>query len=31
MATVPNLDEIKSLVDIPRLVRDIEAGFVLYC
>ena len=30
MATVLRLDEIKSLVDIPQLIRDIEAGFVLY-
>ena len=24
------LDEIKELVDIPQLIEDIEAGFVLY-
>jgi ornithine cyclodeaminase len=30
MATVLKLDEIKSLVDIPQLIKDIEAGFVLY-
>ena len=30
MARVLKLDEIKSLVDIPQLVQDIEAGFVLY-
>jgi len=30
MATVLKLDEIKNLVDIPQLIRDIEAGFVLY-
>jgi len=30
MATVLKLDEIKSLVDIPQLIQDIEAGFVLY-
>jgi len=30
MATVLKLDEIKNLVDIPQLIKDIEAGFVLY-
>ena len=30
MATVLKLDEIKNLLDIPQLIRDIEAGFVLY-
>ncbi len=30
MATVLKLGEIKSLVDIPHLVQDNEAGFVLY-
>ena len=30
MATVLKLDEIKNLVDIPQLIQDIEAGFVLY-
>lgn len=30
MATVLNLDEIKRLIDVPQLVRDIETGFVLY-
>ena len=30
MTTVLQLDEIKELVDIPQLVEDIEAGFVLY-
>jgi len=31
MAIVLNIDEIKRLVDIPGLIEDIEAGFVLYC
>jgi len=31
MATVLKPDEIKNLVDIPGLIEDIEAGFVLYC
>ena len=30
MATVLKLDEIKNLVDIPQLIKDIETGFVLY-
>ena len=30
MTTVLKLDEIKNLVDIPQLIKDIEAGFVLY-
>lgn len=30
MKTVLTLDEIKSLIDIPNLLRDIETGFVLY-
>jgi len=30
MAAVLKLDEIKNLVDIPQLIKDIEAGFVLY-
>ncbi len=30
MTTVLSLDEIKELVDIPQLIEDIEAGFVLY-
>ncbi|MFC2030901.1 ornithine cyclodeaminase family protein [Chloroflexota bacterium] len=30
MTTVLELDEIKRLVDIPQLIREIEAGFVLY-
>ena len=30
MTTVLLLDEIKELVDIPQLIEDIEAGFVLY-
>ena len=30
MATVLKLDEIKTLVDIPQLIQDIEKGFVLY-
>jgi len=30
MTTILNLDEIKRLVDIPHLIREIEAGFVLY-
>ncbi len=30
MTTVLPLDEIKQLVDIPQLIDDIEAGFVLY-
>lgn len=30
MATVLGLDEIKRLVDIPELIGEVEAGFVLY-
>jgi len=30
VTTVLPLDEIKELVDIPQLIEDIEAGFVLY-
>jgi ornithine cyclodeaminase len=30
VTTVLKLDEIKRLLDIPRLIREIEAGFVLY-
>jgi ornithine cyclodeaminase len=30
MTTVLKLDEIKRLVDVPQLIREIEAGFVLY-
>ncbi|HIF56773.1 MAG TPA: ornithine cyclodeaminase family protein [Gemmatimonadetes bacterium] len=30
MTTVLKLDEIKRLIDIPQLIREIEAGFVLY-
>ena len=30
VTTVLKLDEIKRLVDIPQLIREIEAGFVLY-
>ena len=30
MATVLKLDEIKRLIDIPQLIREIETGFVLY-
>ena len=30
MTTLLNLDEIKGLVDIPQLIEDIEAGFVMY-
>ena len=30
VATVLELDEIKRLIDIPHLIREIEAGFVLY-
>ena len=30
MTTVLPLDEIKELVDVPQLIEDIEAGFVLY-
>jgi len=30
MPSVLRLDQIKSLVDIPQLIEDIEAGFVLY-
>ncbi len=30
MSTVLLLDEIKELVEIPQLIEDIEAGFVLY-
>jgi len=30
MPRVLELDEIKRLIDIPQLIREIEAGFVLY-
>ena len=30
MATVLKLDEIKNLIDIPKVIQDIEEGFVLY-
>ena len=30
MPKVLKLDEIKRLIDIPTLIREIEAGFVLY-
>ncbi|MEE8429251.1 MAG: ornithine cyclodeaminase family protein [Gammaproteobacteria bacterium] len=30
MTTVLKLDEIKRLIDIPQLIREIEAGFILY-
>ena len=30
MATVLKLDEIKNLVDIPQLIRDIETGTILF-
>ncbi len=30
MTTVLKLNEIKRLIDIPQLIREIEAGFVLY-
>jgi len=30
VTTVLKLDEIKALIDIPQLIREIEAGFVLY-
>ena len=30
VATVLELDEIKRLIDVPRLIREIEIGFVLY-
>lgn len=30
MTTVLKLDEIKRLVDVPQLIREIETGFVLY-
>ncbi len=30
MTTVLNLDEIKRLIDVPQLIREIETGFVLY-
>jgi ornithine cyclodeaminase len=30
MPAVMQLDQIKELVDIPQLIEDIEAGFVLY-
>ena len=30
MNTVLELDEIKRLVDVPQLIREIETGFVLY-
>ncbi len=29
MTKVLKLDEIKRLVDIPQLIREIETGFVL--
>lgn len=30
MTTVLSLDAIRGLIDVPRLIRDIEEGFVLY-
>ena len=30
MTAVLELDEIKQLIDVPQLIREIEAGFVLY-
>ncbi len=30
MTTVLKLDEIKRLIDIPKLIQEIETGFVLY-
>ena len=30
MPKVLKLDEIKRLIDIPQLIREIETGFVLY-
>jgi ornithine cyclodeaminase len=30
VTAVLELDEIKQLIDVPRLIREIEAGFVLY-
>ena len=30
MPTVLTLDEIKRVIDIPQLIREIETGFVLY-
>ncbi|MFQ5485184.1 MAG: hypothetical protein ACE5DO_07605 [Desulfobacterales bacterium] len=30
MASILKLDDIKRLIDIPQLIREIEAGFVLY-
>ncbi|MDH3733677.1 MAG: hypothetical protein OEU54_09085 [Gemmatimonadota bacterium] len=30
MTTVLSLDEIKRLIDVPELIREIETGFVLY-
>ncbi len=30
LTTVLKLDEIKRLIDIPQLIREIETGFVLY-
>jgi ornithine cyclodeaminase len=30
MTTILKLDEIKRLIDIPQLIREIEAGFALY-
>jgi ornithine cyclodeaminase len=30
VTTILKLDEIKRLLDIPQLIREIEAGFVLY-
>ncbi len=30
VTTVLELDEIKCLVDIPQVIRELETGFVLY-
>ncbi len=30
LTTLLKLDEIKRLIDVPQLIREIEAGFVLY-
>ena len=30
MTTVLKLDEIKRLIDIPQMIREIETGFILY-
>jgi len=30
MPRILKLDEIKRLIDIPQLIREIETGFVLY-